>query len=676
MGSSRTALELTAAIGSFRGHSLSGHSLPDLAVPDLAIPYPAVPYLAIPCLIWPCLSGLPRTDPSIREPFASSQLLFYDLPMCSRSAAAESPGFAVRLVDTAGACGEAEVYNHSSAGALQPLGEMRELGLMLRLDDGFELGKAYLPVFVLGPAQYALLTVSLLDSKGRSLFEVTELTVQLGPDERFPWIQGEEAFEEENDAYESVLEDIIDDLGEDLIEDLQNQVSDLIESVSEDALDEIVDFVDTIDAYLYNDTVDDANETAAARLEELSEKAEEEAEEQAEEQAEEEEDEREAAFDAGLLSDLGVRKTFFSLAATFNTFFNMDIFYFRPSRMAAEPVVPGAYTEAGVEKEYSQVPYYYGARAVKSGRPILVATSEHYVERKGPQMVDSCTIRNGRRVLPWEYGPKALKAGCNNVYSRVLPVDGDRYELVPALALKTPIDTWRWPLQLRILTARVYTNLSLVRDVLGANGTGTAEGANATVRGGEPVPFLVHFDPAGFKPQLAYSDDGVARQKDKVPRLWEALVIFVLLVMVTVIFCGEFHNLPSAAVSVLHRNFMGLVRDGTGRWPRAAAAALALSKRKAGGGSNRYETRDPDSNDVSENVSENSFSHEPTDEVPSREPTPVRKREPRRPSLVSALGRFQAIQIARGSEAGSSDSHSRQYSREKNAKSPFEPVLV
>ena len=650
--------------------------MPDLAVPDLAVPYLAVPYLAIPCLIWPCLSGLPRTDPSIREPFASSQLLFYDLPMCSRSAAAESPGFAVRLVDTAGACGEAEVYNHSSAGALQPLGEMRELGLMLRLDDGFELGKAYLPVFVLGPAQYALLTVSLLDSKGRSLFEVTELTVQLGPDERFPWIQGEEAFEEENDAYESVLEDIIDDLGEDLIEDLQNQVSDLIESVSEDALDEIVDFVDTIDAYLYNDTVDDANETAAARLEELSEKAEEEAEEQAEEQAEEEEDEREAAFDAGLLSDLGVRKTFFSLAATFNTFFNMDIFYFRPSRMAAEPVVPGAYTEAGVEKEYSQVPYYYGARAVKSGRPILVATSEHYVERKGPQMVDSCTIRNGRRVLPWEYGPKALKAGCNNVYSRVLPVDGDRYELVPALALKTPIDTWRWPLQLRILTARVYTNLSLVRDVLGANGTGTAEGANATARGGEPVPFLVHFDPAGFKPQLAYSDDGVARQKDKVPRLWEALVIFVLLVMVTVIFCGEFHNLPSAAVSVLHRTFMGLVRDGTGRWPRAAAAALALSKRKAGGGSSRYETLDPDSNDVSENVSENSFSHEPTDEVPSREPTPVRKREPRRPSLVSALGRFQAIQIARGSAAGSSDSHSRQYSREKNAKSPFEPVLV
>ena len=138
--------------------------------------------------------------------------------MCSRSAAAESPGFAVRLVDTAGACGEAELYNNSSAGALQQLGEMRELGLMLRLDDGFELGKAYLPVFVLGPAQYALLTVSLLDSKGRSLFEVPELTVQLGPDERFPWIQGEEAFEEENDAYESVLEDIIDDLGEDLIE--------------------------------------------------------------------------------------------------------------------------------------------------------------------------------------------------------------------------------------------------------------------------------------------------------------------------------------------------------------------------------------------------------------------------------------------------------------------------
>ncbi len=56
-------------------------------------------------------------------------------------------------------------------------------------------------------------------------------------------------------------------------------------------------------------------------------------------------------------------------------------------------------------------------------------------------------------------------------------------------------------------------------------------GAGATVHG-EPLPFLVHFDPAGFEPRLAYSDDGLARQDRKVPRLWSALVVFVFLVMV------------------------------------------------------------------------------------------------------------------------------------------------
>ncbi len=151
---------------------------------------------------------------------AAAKLLFYDVKMCARYAVAHDPRFAVRLADTGGACQSGHVYKVGSSSAAVAA-STGELGVMLRLDDGFELGKAYLPVVVLGPGQYALLSISFLDAQRESLLhsnvegdEVTELTVQLGPDEHFPWIFGEEAFEEENEAEESLVEDVVEDLGE------------------------------------------------------------------------------------------------------------------------------------------------------------------------------------------------------------------------------------------------------------------------------------------------------------------------------------------------------------------------------------------------------------------------------------------------------------------------------
>ncbi len=82
-----------------------------------------------------------------------------------------------------------------------------------------------------------------------------------------------------------------------------------------------------------------------------------------------------------------------------------------------------------------------------------MATAEHYAERANAQTVGACVAKSDRLHAKH----------CENVSARVLPVDCDRYELVPALALNTPIDSWRWPLQMRIHSARVYTNRSLVQ---------------------------------------------------------------------------------------------------------------------------------------------------------------------------------------------------------------------
>ena len=91
--------------------------------------------------------------------------LFYDVKMCSRYAVARDPSFAVRVADTGGACIDGHVYKRGSSTAAEA--EAGVLGVVLRLDDGFQAGNAYLPVVVLGPGQYALMTVSFLDAQVR-----------------------------------------------------------------------------------------------------------------------------------------------------------------------------------------------------------------------------------------------------------------------------------------------------------------------------------------------------------------------------------------------------------------------------------------------------------------------------------------------------------------------------
>ena len=63
------------------------------------------------------------------------------------------------------------------------------LDVMLRLADGYEAGATYLPVVVLGRDHYAFLQFSIVDALRRTVY--SDITLQLGPDERYPWASNE-----------------------------------------------------------------------------------------------------------------------------------------------------------------------------------------------------------------------------------------------------------------------------------------------------------------------------------------------------------------------------------------------------------------------------------------------------------------------------------------------------
>ena len=277
------------------------------------------------------------------------------------------------------------------------------------------------------------------------------------------------------------------------------------------------------------DSAEEAAEEEADRVEEQREVAEEAAEEAAEESAEEEEEELEAAEEDGLLVGIQIRQRFFRLGARIQRLARGT--YFHPLLMTPRPVVPGPYTEGGIEKADSVAPYYYGPAAVDRGEPLDVASVEHYAERSDTQTIGSCARRSDRQLSTY----------CENVTKRALPLACDRYELVPALALITPEEPWRWPLQMRIHSARVYTNRSLVQDmVVDTSVAATASQSN--------LPFLVHFDPAGFIPQTAFSEDAISRRERSVPASLPALILLVFGVTLLTLACGECpERTPSAS---------------------------------------------------------------------------------------------------------------------------------
>ena len=422
--------------------------------------------------------------------------LFYEIPLCSPFVSANNR-HVVQLAETSpGAC---ELRNEAKARVAAGSGD--ELDIMLRLDDGFEAGKIYLPIVVIGTAQYALVSFSVVDAQRKPLQD--EMTLQLGPDEgRFPW--GDQV--NEDTSAEGLVEDLVEDLGEDLLEEVAETVGDLFESVGEDIGDSLQDLIDIEDVPSMSEEEEEKAEEAEEKAEEEAERIEEVLEEKQEAEVEEEEAEREEAEEAGYLVGISIRKHYYELADRFKAQaarFN----YYLPDRMSADEHVPGSFSEDGGLTTKDSPPYFYGRKAVKAHAELEVATIDHYTERMSSDVFTKipCHTKKQRRYAP----------NCANVSVYQLPVFADRYELVPAAAVVTPEETWRWPLQLRLPEARVYTNESLPNSTLSM----------------DSVPLLITFAPLSWDPQTAFSeedDDETLSSSDGLPAMLPVIVVFVM----------------------------------------------------------------------------------------------------------------------------------------------------
>ena len=286
------------------------------------------------------------------------------------------------------------------------------------------------------------------------------------------------------------VEDLLEDAGEDLFEELIEDVADVAEDISEDLLDELVD---------------DHNVTTTEKAEEAAEVAEEVAEEAAEADAEEEEAEVEAATELGLLEDAERRATFYGglvrNVALCAVGAEKDCNYFDVDEMSSTPSVPEAYYAPGLklgdEGTFSP-PFFFGERAVRKKTPLLIATEEHYRVRQAFDENEKC---------------KGVK--CTNITVLRPTEDADRYELVPAAAMLTPVSDIRWPLQLRIQTAAVYRHRSAKKT----------------------QPLLISFDKLQFDPEFTYYSNRPGKKQQRyqstsdTPKLLIILVICVLLLL-------------------------------------------------------------------------------------------------------------------------------------------------
>ena len=389
----------------------------------------------------------------------------------------------------------------------------QSLDIILRLDDGYRAGDAYLPVILLGQGHYALITISAIDALRRPVY--THVTLQLGPDERYPWSMNHTVAATTPEE-EDVVEDLVEDLGEDLFEDIVQATSDRIELLFEDTSDLVEnlaeDLFDSIDGRnATQDRAEEVAEVAEEKSEEHAEHAAERAEIVAEEHAEEEEEEFEAAEEQGLLVGAEKRsgyyrfkQTLFGRAALCALRVDDDCDYFLHERMSSAVSVPEVYYNEATP------PYFAGSHAVPAGSPILVATSEHYSVRS------NYLVRNGCRG-----------SRCDNVSVYRPPGDFDRYELVPAAALQTPMEKIRWPLQLRVQSAVIY------KEVKSAGAVPEAM-----------APNLITFQGLGFEPEFtAYSAPGLAADHVSVYKratpAGVAALIFVVVSLPLVLLCAR-----------------------------------------------------------------------------------------------------------------------------------------
>jgi hypothetical protein len=114
--------------------------------------------------------------------------LFYELLMCPPgTVTAGGRQFSYRAAKTAERCFGDAVAASSGRESAAPTHRMPSLDVILRLDDGYRAGDAYLPVVLLGQGEYALLTISVIDALRRPVY--APVTLQFGPDERYPYVQ-------------------------------------------------------------------------------------------------------------------------------------------------------------------------------------------------------------------------------------------------------------------------------------------------------------------------------------------------------------------------------------------------------------------------------------------------------------------------------------------------------
>jgi hypothetical protein len=220
-------------------------------------------------------------------------------------------------------------------------------------------------------------------------------------------------------------------------------------------------------------------------------------EEQLEAAEEEEEEELEAAEEQGLLVGAEKRGVYYRIkhssvgrAALCALRVDGDCDYFLHERMSSKVSVPESYFRMPTP------PFYYGAGAVPAGSPILVATSEHYSVRGKDNTRASCK-----------------GVACANLSVYRPPIDCDRFELVPAAALLTPKQRSRWPLQLRVQAAVVYTESppspsttatpAVAHSAAASRSNLHAPSPPAAVAATSSSPSLISLQRLGFEPDFA-----------------------------------------------------------------------------------------------------------------------------------------------------------------------------
>lgn len=406
--------------------------------------------------------------------------LFYDLDMCPQTTVLAYEGSqrvaATYAKTSADACVKGNATGTSAIAHAS-------LDVTLRLEDGYVPGAAYLPVAILGQDEYAFITLTIVDAMRRTVY--TTVTMQFGPDENYPW-STTKSRANTNEEDENWAEDLLEDFGEDLLEEVSDGIGDLVESIAEDVLD--------LGGLGTNSTEERAEEQAEA-----AEEAREEAVEAAEE---EEEEELELAEEEGLLEDTNRyrrwKASYVGKAALCALGARSDCDYFLHERMSKQVSVPENYFSVDTP------PYYYGRRAVPVGTPMVTATTEHY------------GVHN---TITSKHEKVCQGVQCANISIYHPQEDSDRYQLVPAAALLTPQVVSRWPLQLQIKKAVIYSS---------SNST------NAT----RVHPALLTFDQLGFDPEFtAFSDREHELTGDKdFHEKREEPVALILLVLVLLLF--------------------------------------------------------------------------------------------------------------------------------------------